>query len=282
MREKLIFLLLIMGSIFLIILLYSRFIGTKGLYIKEYSIKHAKLPTHFHGLKIVHLSDIHYGKFINENRLNEIVEKTNLLNPDIIVITGDLLEDPLADSEKKALATLLNSFDAKLGKYIIRGNHDIGFDYWEEIINLTDFINLEEKTELIYYQKDIPIIIQGMSSNLESEITPLNKIVGFYDIIEENPHLNNTYKILIMHEPDYIDKINATDFDLILAGHSHRGQLRLPIFGPLLLPKGALKYYDEHYLFENTEMYISSGIGNAHFNLRLFNRPSINFYRIIN
>ena len=83
-----------------------------------------------------------------------------------------------------------------------------------------------------------------------------------------------------MHKPDTFDDIKQYNFNLVLAGHSHNGQIRLPIYGAILTPKGAKKYYKPHYKIDNTDMYISSGIGNTVIDYRLFNRPSFNIYRL--
>ena len=86
---------------------------------------------------------------------------------------------------------------------------------------------------------------------------------------------------MLVHEPDISDEIiDNIDVDLILGGHSHNGQVRLPFVGALYTPKGAKKYYDEYYKVNDTDIYVSSGIGVSNVNMRLFNRPSINFYRI--
>ena len=89
------------------------------------------------------------------------------------------------------------------------------------------------------------------------------------------------YKIILVHEPDITDDI-VKDYqvNLILAGHSHNGQVRLPIIGAIYTPPYAKKYYDNYYNVDGTNLYISSGIGVSTVNYRLFNHPSINFYRI--
>ncbi len=96
----------------------------------------------------------------------------------------------------------------------------------------------------------------------------------------ENNSVN--YKILLLHEPDYIDDIKDISYDLTLAGHSHNGQVRLPFIGAIYTPKGAKKYYKEYYKVKNTDMYISNGLGTTIMNLRLFNKPSISLYRLTN
>jgi len=89
------------------------------------------------------------------------------------------------------------------------------------------------------------------------------------------------YKIILTHEPDYTDTIlSKYDINLILSGHSHNGQINIPYLKKLFLPYGSKKYYDNYYKINNTDLFISSGIGESRINMRLFNRPSINFYRI--
>ena len=92
---------------------------------------------------------------------------------------------------------------------------------------------------------------------------------------------NLDYRIILVHEPDISnDIVDNYNVSLILAGHSHNGQIRLPIIGALYTPPYAKEYYDEHYLIDGTNLYISSGIGVSTINYRLWNRPSMNFYRI--
>ena len=101
-------------------------------------------------------------------------------------------------------------------------------------------------------------------------------MIDYNNFINEN---DIKYKILLLHEPDTIDNIN-NNFALILAGHSHNGQVRLPLIGATILPVGSKRYYKEHYTINNSELYISSGLGTSTLPLRFLDHPSINFYRI--
>lgn len=265
------------------ILLYSRFIATKGLATKEYKITSSSIQDNFHGFKIVHISDVHYGRTTDKKDLNNMVKEVNLLKPDIVVLTGDLIDKDtkLDDILKGEISEALNSINANVGKYAISGNHDNNFREWESIINDGGFKNLNDTYELIYNDGYTPILLAGLSSNLNNQIDiteRYNKILEY----SSNENIKELYKILLIHEPDYINNIDHSNFNLILAGHSHNGQVRLPFIGGIILPNGAKKYYKEHYKINNTDLYISSGMGTSGISFRLFNKPSINFYRLTN
>jgi len=265
------FLIFVIGT-----LLYSRFIATKGLIIKEYKVESSKIITEYHGLKIVHLSDIHYGTTVLEAELENIVNKVNELKPDIVVFTGDLLSEKY---DKEIITKYLNKIEAKLGKFAINGNHDLPSDDFNYIIDNSGFTNLNDRYELIYSNSDLPIIISGISSNY-IDSTKLNlKTAEFDNYISDN-NQKPIYSILLIHEPDFVDNLNLTNYDLILSGHSHGGQVRFPLIGKIYTPHGSRKYYDEYYKLNDSDLYISSGIGTSRAKLRLFNRPSFNFYRI--
>lgn len=263
-----------------LILLYGRFIGTAGLMVKEYNISSQELPDGFNGTKIVHISDIHYERTTNLSDLKKIVDKINYLKPDIVVLTGDLFDKALDNNQKEELMIELKKIEVTIGKYAIKGNHDTDKD-WEYIISESGFINLNNSYDIIYNNGYDPILLAGFDSIESSKDVKkdLNKVHTykneFVDKVSEPK-----YKILLMHQPDYVDEFDYSEFNLILAGHSHNGQVRIPIVGALYLPKGSKKYYDEYYKLNNTDLYISSGIGTSKINLRLFNKPSINFYRL--
>ena len=268
------------------ILLYSRYISTKGLIIKEYKIVNEKITDNFHGLKIVHISDIHYGTTINKKELTNVVNKINELKPDIVVLTGDLLDkniEPPANYEKELIETL-SKIETTIGKYAINGNHDYNFKNFNTIIEQSGFINLNDNYDQIYKDGNNYILLSGISTNLHGDKTVEEKLENtttFLNSISEEER-KNIYKILLVHEPDIIENINSVDFDLVLAGHSHNGQVRLPFIGAIKKVELAEKYYDEHYTINNTELYISGGLGTSVVKFRFFNKPSINFYRITN
>lgn len=281
MKKKFIIILVIFILIISSIIAYSRYLGTRGLKVKEYKVVSENISEAYNGLKVVHFSDIHYGMTIKYAELEKIVNQINFINPDLVVFTGDLFEKVVDDNMVKELTELFSKIKAKLGKYAINGNHD--YDHQSEfnqIISDSDFINLNDTYQLIYNNSYTPILISGISTNTYGETKIEEKIASTLEYLNSE---NNTsiYNILLIHEPDYINNIDHTKFDLALAGHSHGGQVRFPLIGSIYKVQGAKKYYDGYYKVNDTDLYISSGLGTTLLKFRLLNPPSFNFYRIV-
>ena len=253
-----------------ILILWSRYISTKGLVVREYAIINENIPESFNGFKIVHFTDLHYNTTIFETELKELVENINELKPDIVVFTGDLMDKFTNYDEKdiEIISSYLNKIDVSIGKYTVKGNHDYSSLYFDAVFESTDFKVLKNSSELIYFNGNIPIYLVGLDDSLEGNVD--------LSIINND---QNYYSILLSHEPDIYDDVKNFNFDLILSGHSHNGQVRLPLIGSIYKVEGAKKYYDEHYILNNTEMYISSGLGTSKYKFRFLNKPSFNFYR---
>ena len=275
---KKIFKWIIIIFIFLVcIIIYSRYIGTLGFITKEYTINDNSIQEGFDGLKIVHFSDLHYNRAISINKVKSIVDEINLINPDIVVFTGDLIDKDviLTDKDYQDLTNTLSLINAKYGKYAVMGNHDYQNQNINEIYYNSNFKYLNNDYDIIYNRKKEAIFIGGIS-NVSYDLDDIDKTMEY---TKESKEI--TYKIILVHEPDIADQIiNNYSVNLILAGHSHNGQIRLPLIGALYTPPYAKKYYDNYYDINGTKLYISSGIGVSSVNYRLWNKPSINFYRI--
>ena len=271
--KKILKIFITMLILIILLLLYSRFIGTIGLNTKEYTIEDNNISNDFDGIKIVHFSDIHYKRIITKDRIDKIINEINLINPDIVIFTGDLIDQDseINEDDITYLKKVLSKINAKYGKYSVIGNHDYSIDIeiLRNIYKESNFNLLENSYDIIYGKDNNKLYIGGISTGAFSD-TVLNKMK--YD--------EESYKIIILHEPDYTDEIISLNPNLILGGHSHNGQVNIPYLKKYFVPTGSKKYYDEHYLVNNTNLYISSGIGVSRYNFRLFNHPSINFYRI--
>ena len=273
-KKKIIKIIIIIFLIFLVLFTYMHSIGTKGLKVKEYKIVNNKIPDSFTGFKIVHFSDLYYLSTVNEKDLKKLVNKINELKPDIVVYTGDLFNSnkKLGKKDIDSLTKYLNKIHATIGLYAIKGDHDYT-DTYNEIIEKTKFQLINNSYELIYYKDTTPILLTGINSYLKKD-TDINQAFSF-------DKMDNLFTISLIHEPDLIDKIIINKPDIVLAGHSLNGEIRLPFANGLIKKEYARKYYNPKYKINNTTLFISGGIGTENHEFRLFNHPSINFYRLV-
>ena len=268
-KWKIIFLvILIIATLFILL----RYIGNMGIKVKEYKIINNNIGN-FHGLKIVHVTDLHYG-MTNEKKLKKLVKEINLTKPDIVLFTGDLVDKNTEYNKEidNILIENLKNINAYYGKYYVNGDEDLLYKTFDTIMSNSNFISLDDTYEVIYNEKNETIFLSGISpdKSLTNEI-------------KENINLNTyNYKILLTHYPDSVTSVLKYNFDLIASGHSLNGQVRLPFIGSVYTKENSRKYYNSYYKIDNTNLYISSGIGNSTINIRLNNPPSFNLYRIVN
>lgn len=269
---KYIFIILLAATIFFT---YTTYISTVKFKVKEYRITNEQIPSSFDGVKIIQFSDLHYGSTITYDKLKEIVNEINKRKPDIVVFTGDLLNTnyDLDSKEQEKLIKQLNKIDATLGKYAISGDEDS--DNFTTILNQSNFTILNNEYELIYKDDNNPILLVGISNE--------QNIDNAFSYFKQEVYNSNIYTITLVHKPDTTDDILSTNnTNLILSGHSHNGYIRVPFlnYSPIT-SDGSKKYNNEYYKINNTDLYISSGLGtNKLSGIRLFCRPSINFFRL--
>ena len=216
---------------------------------------------------------MHFGSTMFNENVKEIEKITNKRKPDIVVFTGDLINKDykLSSKEQEKLIKYLKGIDASLGKYAILGDQDD--ELVSTIFNQSDFTILRNEYELIYKNNNDSIMLIGLTTKDQD----IDKAYGYFK--EEN-HNSNIYTITLVHKPDYADEIVSHPTDLILAGHSHNGNIRIPFINyPLYQYEGAKKYNQEYYKIGSTKLFISSGLGTTN-GFRLFCRPTINFFRI--
>lgn len=260
----------------IIIVSYCHFSATSIIETKEYKIESKIIPDSFHGFKIIQFSDLHYGTTINKKQLDKIVTKINELKPDIILFTGDLIDKNITTTPEiiEELKTSLKALECSLYKYAIFGNEDYNNDKYEEIIKSAGFTLLNNESTLLYYKDITPILITGFSPiDTNPNYTILTDMVSEIDT-------SNLYKIVLTHEPDSIDNFLLYKPNLVLSGHSLGGLIKIPFIKPLFLQDNTKKYYLDYYKLDNTELYISNGLGTSGINGRFNNNPSFNLYRL--
>lgn len=245
-----------------LIVLYAFFIGTKGIFIREFKVSTSKISDEIHGLKILQISDIHYPSSVTDGMIEKIAKKANETKPDIVIFTGDLINEnyKITNEEKDFLTNELKKINAELGKYYVTGEED--FDDATSILNLAGFVNLENNPQTIYLGNDKPILLIDKTSCEE-----------YFNNNETAPD----FKILALHDPNDLDDLLKYNFDMAIAGHTHNGQINIIKIKDLLI-KG--KYNKSYQKVENTKLYINPGIGTSKINARLFNHPTMYLYRL--
>lgn len=255
---------------------YTTYISTVKVGVREYRIKNKKIPDSFNGLKIIQLSDLHFGSTMFNEEVKKIKKLSNERKPDIVVYTGDLINKDydLNSKEQEELIKELKGINASLGKYAILGDEDN--EKIATIFNQSDFTILRNEYELIYKDDNNPILLIGLT-------TKDIDIEKGYSYFKEETHNSNIYTITLIHKPDTIDDIiDIHPTDLFLAGHSHNGNIRVPFVKySLFKVEGAKKYDQDYYKVNDSKLYVSSGLGTKD-GFRLFCRPSINFFRLSN
>jgi len=238
----------------------------------EFEIVHrsfaiANLPDAFQNFRIVQLSDVHLEEYTESWFLEEIVRQTNALKPDLVLITGDFVSRgplalPVAWRAAGVCAEVLSGLTAPQ-RYAILGNHDrsVGASRVIEPLQahatpvlVNSHISLERGSDRIW--------ICG-SDDVEG---------GEPDLGLSIPADPRAPVLFLCHEPDYVDRILQHPrfplMDLMLSGHSHGGQIRLPFIGPLILPPLGKRYPEGLYRFGHVQLYVNRGIGTVGLPLR--------------
>lgn len=225
-------------------------------------------------LTILHLTDIHNKNF-GKNNL-QLIKKIKQLNPDIIVITGDLIDRKTTDfSGMYYLVEQLKSICEKL--YFVSGNHEWGHEHTKDL-----FKGLEAREIHILDNTNQTVAINENIINIAG--------VADYATCHEdidaalNQVQDGKYTILLSHAPDIINEISNEPIDLILSGHTHGGQIRLPFIGALVAPdQGRFPALDKGLFVrgEKQYLYIDSGLGTTWMPIRFFNQSQLSLITIV-
>lgn len=254
-----------------LILCYTLYWGNNCLDVTHHIVTTDKLPKNIKPLKILHLSDLHNKKFgKNQERLLKVIKNEM---PDIIVITGDIIDSRRTDF--KPALTLLDKTMTIAPTYFITGNHDVAIPNYERLLE-----QIEATGTKYIANKSLTLEHEGAFIHLHG--VDDSNLIGykrFYKNLELLSTAMDTdeFNILLVHKPRFLETYATLNYDLVFSGHAHGGQIRLPGIGGILSPgQGFLPKYSEGLIKkDDTSLVVSRGLGNSLFPFRILNNPEV-------
>jgi uncharacterized protein len=235
----------------------------------QFSLLSSKLPSSYEGFKIVQISDLHNENFGNKQDL--LIDKVASQKPDLIVITGDLIDSSHPDLEH--VMTLINGIKNLAPIYFVSGNH-------ESWVNqaLYESLKLNLRNAGVFILENEVITFKNRS-NESIKILGLNESSApsyALDLMSSQVE-SSDFTLLLAHHPENFELYVSYGIDLVFSGHAHGGQIRLPLMGGIIAPDQGLfpKYTQGLWVKDKTTMVISRGLGNSIVPVRFFNGPEL-------
>ena len=268
-QYKLLFSIIILVLIVLLVIVYN-----KKIVISNITYKNSKVPSSFDGYKILQISDLHNAEFGKNQKT--LIEKTKEIDPDIIFITGDLIDsyNTNIDISMKYIDGITDIAPI----YFIPGNHESRIESYNElcdrltssgvkILNNKNIFIQKDSSSIGLIGLDDPAFIQ--TSNQDELFKKL--------LVDLSKDIDSDFKMLLSHRPEKIVDYKDAKVDLVFSGHAHGGQFRIPFVGGLLAPNQGFfpKYTSGIYKEDNTSMIVSRGLGNSIFPFRINNSPEL-------
>lgn len=250
--------------------------GNTALELNTYTVSSSRLPEGFDGYLIAHVSDLHNTEIGKDNK--KLLDMLLDAEPDIIAITGDLIDS--RNTDVKIALQFIREAVKIAPVYYVTGNHEARADEYDELKNgmeAAGVIMLEDTcAEINLAGEAITLIGVNDPSFQTNYLFGDAKTVLEIKLAKHNA-CKDGFTILLSHRPELFDTYVENDIELVLSGHAHGGQIRLPFVGGLLVPsQGLFPEYDAGlYTEENTNMLVSRGIGNSIFPFRINNRPEV-------
>ncbi len=247
---------------------YSLYNEKENIELVQFPLPFKGLPSAFHGYKIIQLSDIHSSYSIREDYLNRVIQEVNQCKPDLLVLTGDYLSGKRDKKYFPEFLRALSKLDKGMKKYAILGNHDFWTDasFVEKGLKGAN-IHVLRNSHRTIRQKDDLLYLAGID-DLSVRKNDIEKATLKMPL--------DAFTILLSHHPDFIPTAADYRFNLMLSGHTHGGQIQMPLIGPLIVPSSfGRKYAEGLHKVKDTYLYVNRGIGVISPPIRFLCRPEI-------
>jgi len=237
--------------------------------VTHYEVSSPKLPDSFEGFKIVQISDLHNENF--GNKQSSLIEKVRMEKPDLIIITGDLIDSSHPDLD--SVMNLILGIKDLAPIYFVSGNHETWLDP-----------ALYESLKLNLSSAGV-IILENSVIDFKNSANESIKILGLNESSSPSYALDlmssqvddSDFTLLLAHHPEDFELYVSYGIDLVFSGHAHGGQMRLPLIGGLIAPDQGFfpKYTSGLWTLDKTTLIISRGLGNSIIPIRFFNGPEL-------
>ncbi len=267
---------------------YATRIEPDWIEVRRQTIPLPTLPDALDGLTITQVSDLHLGPYVDVEDVRTTVKLANELNADVIVLTGDFVYRSAGYS--RACARELQALRARHGVYAVLGNHDMWTDADEVAGNLTDAGITVLRNQRTALEVDgarlwlLGIEDAGYTGRLGDSFRRFrfhwrSAAQALEQLLDGLP--KRVPRLLLVHNPDFTEMVPAGQIDLVLCGHTHGGQVRLPVIGAPVVPSCfGQKYVSGFVRNANTLVYVNRGIGMTALPVRFNCRPEITIFRL--
>lgn len=267
--------LLLAGAALALLMLWTLW-SNIALTVNTYTVSSVDIPESFSGFRIVQISDLHNAEFGQSNeRLLTMLRETE---PDIIVITGDLVDSRHTDME---IALCFAREAVKLAPcYYVTGNHEARISEYPMLkaeLEAAGVLVLENEKLALEREGEYITLIGVEDPSFQTDYLTGDSEAVMAAALRELTGEEVGYTVLLSHRPELFDTYVQSGVDLVFSGHAHGGQFRLPIVGGLVAPNQGLfpKYDSGLYTEGDTHMLVSRGLGNSIIPVRFNNRPEI-------
>lgn len=266
----------ILTTILLILIIYTIW-SNSALMVSTVNISSDRIPSVFSNFRIAQISDLHNTEFGEGN--TKLIEILSKLKPDIIVITGDVIDARHTDIE--IALDFVKGAVPIAPVYYVTGNHEANCSQYDQLktgLEMAGVTILEDEALQLECDGEILTLIGISDPDFTIKGDIFNEVPGMVkaklnSLIDDN----NNYMILLSHRPELFETYVCCGVDLVLSGHAHGGQFRLPYIGGIVAPNQGLfpKYDSGLYTDGITNMVVSRGLGNSIIPFRFNNRPEV-------